>query len=198
MSTRDPRVDAYIARAAPFARPILEFIRECVHAASDDISETMKWSFPHFEHQGIVCSMAAFKEHCALNLWKAPLLFPELPPEKNSMGHMGRLTAVSDLPPRKELVAILKKAVKLNDAGVKVERARPPKTVIAPPDDLVSALKRNRTAGKTFEAFSPSQRREYVEWINEAKSEATRQRRLEQALEWMAEGKPRNWKYMKK
>jgi uncharacterized protein YdeI (YjbR/CyaY-like superfamily) len=198
MPTLDPRIDAYIEKSAPFARPILQHIRAVVHAACPDVVETMKWSMPHFEYHGVLCNMAAFKAHCAMGFWKGALLFGDAN-EKDAMGHMGRITSVEDLPSKKELTAIVKKAAKLNEEGVKVEKPkRAPKQELETPDELVQALKENRKARETFEQFSPSHRREYVEWIAEAKSDATRARRIEQAIEWMNEGKSRNWKYERK
>jgi uncharacterized protein YdeI (YjbR/CyaY-like superfamily) len=197
MGSLDPRVDAYIAKAAPFARPILQYLRDTVHSAVPEVSETMKWSVPHFDYHGIFCSMAAFKAHCAFGFWKGALLFPDAPAEKAAAGHLGRIESLDDLPPKRELVALLKKAARLNAEGTKVERERKVKPDLETPADLHGALKRNKAARETFEKFSPSQRRDYVEWLIEAKSDATRQRRLEQAVEWIAEGKPRHWKYVK-
>jgi uncharacterized protein YdeI (YjbR/CyaY-like superfamily) len=199
MGTRDPRVDAYIAKSAEFARPILSHIREVVHAACPDVEETMKWSFPNFMYKGMLCSMASFKEHCSFGFWKASLIL-----EKGSenaekgMGHFGKLTRVSDLPSKKVLTGYIKKAMQLNDEGVKAPsrvKKKAPKPVVVP-EDLETALKKNKKAAESFAKFSPSHQREYIEWITEAKTEATRTRRLATAIEWMAEGKPRNWKYM--
>lgn len=199
MATRDPRIDAYIAKSADFAKPILVQIREVVHAACPDVEETMKWSFPHFMYKGMLCSMAAFKEHCALGFWKGSLILGKEPGgSEQGMGHFGRITKVDELPSRKVLSGYIKQAMKLNDDGVKnPARAKPKKPrELVVPDDLTKALQKNKAARATFEKFSPSHKREYVEWITEAKTEATRLRRLETAIEWMAEGKPRNWKYM--
>jgi uncharacterized protein YdeI (YjbR/CyaY-like superfamily) len=201
MGKRDGRVDAYIARSAEFARPILARLREVVHEACPDVQETMKWSFPHFQYKGILCSMAGFKEHCAFGFWKGPLIVEKGDSEvEKAMGQFGRLTRLSDLPSKKVLIGYIKQAMKLNEDGVKSPtRTKPkessPRELIIP-DDLASALRANSAASATFEKFSPSNRREYVDWITEAKTQATRTRRLEQAIEWMAEGKPRNWKYM--
>lgn len=198
MGKRDPRVDAYIAKSAPFAKPILEYIRDTVHSACPDVEETMKWSFPHFDYKGMLCSMASFKAHCALGFWKGTLLFDEATRSDDAMGQMGRITSIDDLPPRKELVRLVKAAVKLNDEGVKLERERKPKAAVEMPDDLAAALKKNAKARDVFDRFTPGKRREYIEWITEAKTDATRKSRLMQSVEWIAEGKPRNWKYMKK
>lgn len=200
MGTRDPRVDAYIARQAEFARPILEYIRDAVHAGCPDVEETLKWSSPHFMHHGMMCGMAAFKQHCAFGFWKGSLVV-DTGDEKlaSAMGQFGCIRTLKDLPPKRALVGYVKKAAKLNEEGVKAPRAQKARKQPLPtPPDLASALKKNRKAAATFEAFPPSHRREYVEWITEAKREETRQRRLEQAIEWMAEGKHRNWKYMAK
>jgi uncharacterized protein YdeI (YjbR/CyaY-like superfamily) len=197
MGTRDARVDAYIAKSAEFARPILKHVRDVVHAACPDVEETMKWSFPHFQYKGMLCSMAAFKEHCAFGFWKGALVIEGAAETEKGMGQFGRITQVSNLPAKKELTGYIKKAMELNDSGVKTP-SRPkkaPRELIIP-DDLSRALKQNAKARAAFEKFSPSHKREYVDWITEAKTDATRTRRLETALEWMAEGKPRNWKYM--
>jgi len=199
MASRDPRVDAYIAKSADFARPILAHLREVVHAACPDAEETMKWSFPHFQYKGLLCSMAAFKEHCAFGFWKSSLVMGEGTEAEKAMGQFGRITKLSDLPSKKVLTGYIKKAMELNEAGVKSPtRSKPkaPRPELAVPDDLAAALGANPAARAAFDKFSPSHRREYIEWITEAKTPATRNRRLETAIEWIAEGKPRNWKYM--
>ena len=194
MSNRDPRVDAYIAKAPAFAKPIIERVREAVHAAVPDVEETMKWSTPFFDYKGPLCMVAAFKEHCRFGFWKGSLVTGRTSGEK-----IEKITSVDDLPSKKELVALVKKAVQLNEEGIKpVRPAKAPKKEAATPDDLAAALKKNRKAGAAFEKFPPSHRRDYIEWITGAKADDTRKRRLDQAIEWIAEGKPRNWKYMKK
>ena len=200
MGTRDPRVDTYIGRSAEFARPILTHLREVVHAACPEVEETLKWSFPHFMYKGMLCSMAAFKQHCAFGFWKGSLIVDNSGKKvEEAMGHFGRITKISDLPSKKILTGYIKEAMRLNEAGVKSPTRSQPKAKkeLIVPDYLAAALKTNKKALATFESFSPSHRREYVEWIAEAKGEDTRKRRLETAIEWMAEGKPRNWKYTK-
>jgi uncharacterized protein YdeI (YjbR/CyaY-like superfamily) len=196
---RNAHVDAYIARAGDFARPILEYIRAVVHAACPDVEETMKWSFPHFDYRGMMCSMAAFKEHCSFGFWKASLILDKEPVEsEKGMGQFGRITKLSDLPSKKVLTGYIKKAMKLNEDGVKAAsrtRSAKPKDVVVP-EDLAKMLQQNDKARAAFEKFSPSHKREYVEWITEAKTQATRSKRLETTIEWLAEGKARNWKYM--
>ena len=194
MGARDPRVDAYIARSADFAKPILERLRESVHSAVPQAEETLKWGAPYFEYKGPLCGMAAFKRHCAFVFWKDTLVVEN--PSDEAMGQLGRIESLDDLPPKKTLNAWLKKAVKLNEKGVKAPRSvRPPKPAVEVPADLKSALAKNPGARAAFGGFSPSHRREYVEWIEEAKREETRKKRLTQAIEWMAEGRSRNWKY---
>ena len=197
MPALDPRIDAYIALSADFAQPILAHIRAVVHAACPEVEETMKWSMPHFQYKGMLCQMSAFKAHCAMGFWKGEILFPDM--EKSAMGHFGRITSVKDLPPRRELASIIKRAMKLNDADVKAParaRAAAPRE-LAVPDYFMAALKQHKAALAAFEKGSPSFRREYVEWLGDAKTEATRARRLAQAIEWLAEGKARHWKYEK-
>jgi len=204
MGTRDPRVDAYIANAAEFARPILSHLRDVVHAGCPEVKETIKWGFPHFEHKGILCSMAAFKSHCAFGFWKGSVLAQKHPDlaaaEDPAMGQLGRITALADLPDEETLLLYVREAAALNDQGVKApNRSKPRKDrPVEVPDDLMAALRGNPQALATFEGFNPSNKREYVEWVTEAKSEETRKRRLDTAVEWMAEGKVRNWKYVRK
>lgn len=197
--SRDPRIDAYIEKAAPFAQPILTHIRETVHAACPDVQETMKWSMPHFDHHGIMCGMAAFKAHCTFGFWKASLI-PGLGPNSNnggdSMGNVGRITSIEDLPAKKILVGYVKEAMRLNEEGIAVAKPRKsPKPEAEVPAGLATALAKNAKAKKAFAAFPPSHRREYVEWVTEAKREETRAKRIAQTVEWVADGKPRNWKY---
>jgi uncharacterized protein YdeI (YjbR/CyaY-like superfamily) len=197
MSKKDPRVDAYIAKSADFAKPILSHIRRVVHGACPDVVETMKWQMPSFTHHGIVCQMAAFKEHCALVFWKRKLIF-KTTRETDGLGQFGKIKSLADLPSEKVLLGYVRKAAKLNESGTKVPgRDRPlaakPLTV---PKDLAAALKRDKRAAAVFDGFSPSHRNEYISWITGAKKEETRQRRLQSTLERLAQGKPRNWEYM--
>ena len=195
MGKRDPKVDAYIKQAAPFAQPILAHIRETVHAACPEAEEAMIWSFPHFLYKGMLCSMASFKQHAAFGFWKGSLVTGG-PRSADAMGHFGRITKVADLPSKSVLSGYIRRAATLNDHGVKEPRA--PRRAVKPvkvPADLTAALAGNKKARAGFDALSPSHRREYVEWITEAKTDETRGRRLAQALGWMAEGKSRNWKY---
>jgi len=195
MTAFDPRVDTYIARQADFARPILEHLRAVVHAACPGVEETLKWGMPTFLSGGaILASMAAFKQHATFGYWKHALVMGE-GVERDGMGSYGKMTSIKDLPPKKTLAADLKRAVQLNADKVKSTRKSAPKPPPQAPDDLLAALKKNAQARKAFEAFPPSAQRDYVEWIVEAKREETRAKRLAQAVEWMAEGKRRNWKY---
>ena len=195
MATKDPRVDAYIAKAQPFARPILRHLRKVVHAGCPDVVETMKWSMPHFDYKGPFSGMAAFEAHCTFGFWKASLL-EGLTKNEDAMGQFGCIRSLADLPSEKTLLDLVRQAARLNDEGVKVKRApKPPKAPVTVPASLAAALKKNRKAQAAFDAFSPSHRREYVEWIAEAKQDATRDKRIATALQWLAEGKSRNWKY---
>ena len=196
MAKKDPRIDAYIAKSAGFAKPILTEIRAVVHDVCPNVEETMKWSFPHFDYKGMMCSMAAFKEHCAFGFWKASLILDGNGRSEEAMGQFGRITALSDLPSKKVMRDYIQKAMALNESGTTVKREpRSPKKAIPVPADFTAAVKKNKKALAVFEAFSPSHRRDYLEWITEAKSEDTRKRRIAQAIEWMAQGKSRNWKY---
>lgn len=198
--SNDPRVDEYIAGAAPFARPVLEQLRAMVHAASPEATETIKWGMPFFEYRGKpLCMMAAFKQHCSFGFWRARAEGGA--GDTDGMGQYGKLTAVGDLPSKRELGAAVKAAMQRIDAGPAAPRAKTPKAKAPPvvPDELAAAfvLKKHAAAKKHFDAFSPSAQREYTDWIAEAKTDATRSKRLATTLEWLAEGKHRNWKYMK-
>ena len=199
MATNDPRIDAYIAKSADFAKPILKHLRKVVHAGCPGVTETLKWSMPHFDYKGVMCGMAAFKQHCAFGFWKADLILdPGVTAEKAGMGSFGCIRSLADLPSEKKLIGYVKKAAALNEAGVKAPGRTAPKKrkPLATPDDLAAALKKSAKARKTFDNFSPSHRREYIEWITEAKREETRKERLAKTMKWLAEGKARNWKYM--
>ncbi|HWS78630.1 MAG TPA: YdeI/OmpD-associated family protein [Thermomonas sp.] len=194
---RDPRIDAYIERAAPFAQPILAHVRELVHQACPSVEESIKWGMPSFSHAGgILCGMAAFKQHASFGFWKHALVVGEGEP-RDGMGSYGRMTSLADLPPDRTLLAHLRKAMKLNEDGVKAPTTRKstPKPPPQAPQDLAAALAGNRAAKSVFDAFPPGCKREYIEWIIEAKRPETRAKRLAQAVGWMAEGKRRNWKY---
>lgn len=200
MATRDKRVDDYIAKAAPFAQPILRQIREIVHEGCPEVEETIKWGFPHFMNGGILCSMAAFKEHCALAFWKGSLILGSKENKSaEAMGQFGRITSLQDLPSRKVLIGYIKKARELKHSSVKRVSTPGPreKKEVVVPDYFLIAVKKNKKALATFDAFSYSKRKEYVEWVTEAKTDDTRQRRLQTTLEWLSEGKARNWKYEK-
>jgi uncharacterized protein YdeI (YjbR/CyaY-like superfamily) len=199
MGSRDPRIDAYIAKSAEFARPILRHIRSVVHAACPGVEETIKWGSPSFMYKGMLCGMAAFKQHCAFGFWKGSLIVgPDGRNADEAMGQFGRITKPSDLPSKRALTGYIRQAMRLNEEGTAVKRPpKRPKPPLRVPAELKRALEKNRKARETFEGFSPSNRRDYAEWISEARAEETRRRRLAQAIEWMAQGKPRNWKYMR-
>jgi uncharacterized protein YdeI (YjbR/CyaY-like superfamily) len=202
MPKKDKRIDDYInKKAAPFAKPILTHIRKLVHQACPDVEETVKWGMPSFDYKGPFCSMASFKEHCAFGFWKASIMEDaDLLKEnqKESMGHLGRITSMKDLPSDKILLAYIKEAKRLNDEGIKLPaKKKTAKEDVIVPDYFSKLLSKNKNAQKVFNEFSPSHRREYVEWITEAKTEPTREKRMATALEWIAEGKGRHWKYQK-
>ena len=205
MGKKDKAIDAYIAKSADFAKPILKHIRELVHQACPEVEEKMKWSFPHFDYKGeMMCSMASFKQHMAFGFWKAalmkdPVLVANAKTEQ-AMGHLGRITSLKDLPSDKKMTAWIKEAMKLNDQGIKVAKPKPAAATkeLVVPDYFTNALGKNKKAKQVFDAASYSYKKEYVMWLVDAKSEETRNSRMVTAIEWIAEGKHRNWKYMKK
>jgi uncharacterized protein YdeI (YjbR/CyaY-like superfamily) len=201
MPNYDQRFDAYIAKSAPFAQPILKHLRAVVHQACPDVEETLKWSMPHFMYQGMLCGMSAFKAHCAFGFWKGALIVKAGDnKDTQAMGQFGCIKSLKDLPPKKRIAAYVKAAMKLNVDGVKspLREKRQPRKPLPMPKDLAAALRRNAAARSTFDNFSPSHRRDYIEWITEAKTPATRERRLATTLVWLPEGKTRHWKYQKK
>jgi len=192
----DSRIDAYIERQADFARPILEHLRASVHAACPDCEETLKWSSPTFMYKGkILASMAAFTRHATFGFWKGSLVVDEPGKAQSGMGQFGRLESIDDLPPRDELEALIRKAMDLTDRGIKAPRNKHEKPPFEVPQDLGAAIAGNSEAAATFAGFPPSAQRDYVDWIVDAKREETRAKRVAQSVEWLAEGKRRNWKY---
>lgn len=194
---KNPAVDAYIAKSAEFARPILKRLRALMHKACPTVEETIKWGVPHFEYKGVIAGMAAFKQHAAFGFWKRRLMKdPAGFFSKGESGMGGRkIRSVDELPSDAVLHGYMREAVALNEQGATVPRSTRKKPPVRVPPYLAAALKKNAKARRTFENFSASQRREYVEWLTDAKREATRERRLATAIEWMAKGKARNWKY---
>jgi uncharacterized protein YdeI (YjbR/CyaY-like superfamily) len=192
----DPRIDAYIERQADFARPILTHLRAVVHEACPECEETLKWSSPSFMYKGkILAGFAAFKAHAVFGFWSGSQVLEADPQQKSAMGQFGRLTSLDDLPPRSDLIALTRKAMKLIDDGVKPVRDKHRKPPFTVPQDLRAAIDAVPAAKATFDAFPPSQQREYADWVSEAKRDETRAKRLAQSVEWLAEGKRRHWKY---
>ena len=197
MPATDVRIDAYIEKSADFAQPILIHLRKLIHKACPHATETMKWSMPSFEYKGILCGFAAFKQHCTFGFWKQSLMETDaFPKNKTAMGSFGRLTSVKDLPSDEVMIGLIHQAVELNEKGVKVPKkpATTKKDLIIP-NELTKVLSKNKKAKTVFDNFSYSQKKEYVEWIVDAKTEPTRNKRLATTVEWLSEGKRRNWKY---
>ncbi len=197
MPTIDPRIDAYIERSADFAQPVLIHLRKLILKACPDVTETLKWSMPSFEYKGLLCGFAAFKQHCTYGFWKQSLMETDaFPKNKTAMGSFGRITSLKDLPSDKVMIGLIHQAMELNEKGIKVpKKPAAPKKELIVPDDLTKALSKNKKAKTQFDKFSYSHKRDYVEWITEAKTEPTRNKRLATTIEWLGEGKSRNWKY---
>ena len=204
MKNTNIKIDAYISRSSDFAKPILNHLRTLIHKECPDVQENIKWGMPFFDYRDeMMCSMAAFKNHCSFGFWKASLMkdFDKIFSVKNKdgMGHFGRIEKLADLPDDKKLTACIKEAMKLTEEGKKTKVfTKEKKKVLPMPDNFRNALKKSPDLKMIFDKFSPSNKREYIEWLTEAKSESTRNKRLQTALGWISEGKPRNWKYMKK
>jgi uncharacterized protein YdeI (YjbR/CyaY-like superfamily) len=202
MEQYDHRIDEYIGKKAAFAQPILKHLRELMHSVSPQITETIKWGHPFFEYKGTLANMAGFKEHCVFGFWNSTAIVDpygvlQRPGEKDAAGNFDRITKLTDLPDDEILKDFILQALALKDNNYKPSTKKTPavKAPIEMPDYFATALAGNQKALATFQDFSPSCKREYLEWITEAKTEPTRQKRVETALEWMAEGKSRNWKY---
>jgi uncharacterized protein YdeI (YjbR/CyaY-like superfamily) len=204
--TFNPRIDVYIAKSRPFAQPILEHLRQQVHKACPGVVETIKWSRPFFEYKGVILgNMSAFKEHCSFGFWGeeiAAVLRAEKLLQPDAMGSLGRLTRVEDLPSSKQMLSLLRRAVAFIDSGqytspiaARNKVAKAPKPDAEAPPEFMRALKASKKASAAFAKLSPSCKREYVEWIANAKREETRDKRIATAIEWISEGKQRNWKY---
>jgi uncharacterized protein YdeI (YjbR/CyaY-like superfamily) len=204
MAAYIPEVDAYIAKSAEFAQPVLRLLRDVMHEGAPEVVEEMKWSRPFFVYKGVILgNISAFKAHCSFGLWGKEIgaaLRADGMAQGNGMGTFGKITGVKDLPPRKKLVKYIKVAAKAVDDGARTKswtrpRSQVVKSEVVVPEALTAALKKNKTAAKNFEAMSPSCRKEYCSWIADAKREETRDKRVATAVEWIAEGKSRNWKY---
>lgn len=202
MSAYNPQVDAYIAKAADFAKPVLDHLRQLIHETCPEVVERIKWGCPHYDYKGPFCHMAAFKQHCAFGFWKAALMSANEAFKLNqnhSMGHLGQIKTLRDLPSDRILKKYIKEAMRLNDEGIKMPskpKGSAAEKNIEVPEYFTKALKHN-TASKTFNTFSYSHKKEYVEWITEAKTEDTRNKRIATAIEWLTDGKSRHWKYKK-
>jgi uncharacterized protein YdeI (YjbR/CyaY-like superfamily) len=199
MRKKDPRVDAYIAKSADFAKPVLNHLRQVIHGACPDVEETIKWGFPHFMYEGMLCNMAAFKQHCAFMFWHRQMrgAFTGMKKGEQAMGQLGRITCVADLPSTSELKRQVKAAMELNEKGIKSPRPVKPNSTkkLRVPADFEAALGKNKKARSSFDNFSPSRRNDYIEWVTEAKRPETRAKRIATAVQWIAQGKSRNWKY---
>lgn len=206
MGKKDKRIDVIIEKAQPFAKPILKHLRKLVHEGCPEVEENVKWGMPFYDYKGPFCSMASFKQHAVFGFWKYTLLkdpkgyLGEIAAKGGeSMGNFGKITSLKDLPPDKVILDFIKQAKKLNDEGIKLPaKEKKAAKVLKEPAELISALRTNKKAADTFKSFSQSHKNEYIEWITEAKTEATREKRLQQTIELLAEGKSRNWKYEKK
>jgi uncharacterized protein YdeI (YjbR/CyaY-like superfamily) len=204
MENFDARIDAYIEKSADFAKPILIHLRELVHRASPEITETIKWSAPFFEYKGVLCFMMAFKQHCGFGFWKAGTL-PDphgIILDEGNAGSIGKLITLADLPNDDILIWYIRQAMELKSgapsakiAAPKIKKAPTATTPLATPDYLVELLADNPQAAEYFDKFSPSQKKEYITWFEEAKTEATRDKRLAEGMAWISEGKTRHWKY---
>jgi uncharacterized protein YdeI (YjbR/CyaY-like superfamily) len=198
-TTTDPRVDAYIEKSAAFAKPILKHLRRLVHRAQPAASEAIKWGMPSFIYQGsILCGMAAFKAHCTFGFWHQGMskaIGAAGKKAAEAMGSLGRITSIDELPSDADLGGYIQHASKLIDAGAPARPKPKPKKALSVPADLAAGLKRSAAAKRRFAEFTPGKLREYIEWIVEAKRPETRAKRLASTLEWVAEGKSRNWKY---
>ena len=194
MSAHDARIDAFIAKAQPFAQPILTHLRDVLHHACGGLEESIKWGRPAFLNEGrILAVFGAFKAHASLTLWK---MGEATGREEEGMGQFGKLTSLADLPGDEELIRIIQATASAR-AKAMPQPKKAPRPDLPVPDELASALAASPKAQAVWDGFAPSHRREYSEWVSEAKRAETRAARVAQSVEWIAEGKQRNWKYQK-
>jgi uncharacterized protein YdeI (YjbR/CyaY-like superfamily) len=205
-NTFDSRIDLYIAKSRPFAQPLLNHLRELVHKACPGVVETIKWSRPFFEYKGVILgNMSAFKEHCSFGFWGeeiSAVLRDARVLKPDAMGSLGRLTRIEDLPSNKQMLDLISRATAFIESGqytspiaARHKVVKAPAPAVEAPPEFTRALKANKKASAAFAAFSPSCKREYVEWIAEARRAETREKRITTAIDWISEGKQRNWKY---
>ncbi len=190
---KNPKVDEYIANAADFAQPILKKVRVLVHQAHPDIEENIKWGMPSFDYKGIVCHLAAFKQHCSFGFFKHKLI--KGLEGDGGMNSFGQLKSIADLPKDELLITYIKEAVLLNEQGVKLPKKATPKRALKVPAELQAALDKNPKAKEVFDNFAYTHRKEYVGWIVEAKRPETKEKRINQTIELLQENKRKNWKY---
>ncbi|MFC3160258.1 Uncharacterized conserved protein YdeI, YjbR/CyaY-like superfamily, DUF1801 family [Chryseobacterium arachidis] len=203
MEKHNSKVDEYIEKSQDFAKPILTYLRETIHEACPEAEEAIKWKFPTFMYKGkILCSTVSFKQYCSMGFWlhdeMTTLKNLKTDVEKTNMFSLGKITKIEDLPSQTQLKKMIFEAMELTDMGVTLKKAAPSKTEIEIPDEFQNILQQNKKALEIFEAKSPSFRKEYITWVIDAKTEGTRNKRIQQAVEWISEGKGRNWKYEKK
>ena len=190
----NPKVDEYISNASEFAQPILKKIRAIVHDAYPDIEENIKWGMPSFDYKGIVCHMAAFKAHCSFGFFKHKLI--KGLEGDGGMNSFGKLKSIEDLPDEELLKTYIQEAILLNEQGIKLpKKPTTKKKELIIPNELTEALLKHPKAATVFDSFSYTHKKEYAEWIAEAKRDATKEKRVQQAIEWLKDGKHRNWKY---
>lgn len=206
MAKSEKHIDVYIQKSAAFAQPVLKHFRALVHKTCPDLEEKIKWGFPHFDYKGgPMCSMAAFKGHCAITFWKAALMKNGAELVKSAktevaMGHLGKITSLKDLPSDKKLMAYIKEAMRLNEEGIKLSTKKPSaisKQELEVPKDFFQVLSKTKGALRHFDAFSPGRKKDYLKWIAGAKTETTRHKRMNTAVAWISEGKDLNWRYSK-
>jgi uncharacterized protein YdeI (YjbR/CyaY-like superfamily) len=197
MAKRNSKVDAYITKARPFAKPILKRLRTIIHKGCPQVTEEIKWGAPFYLYQNrVLCATMAFKAHCAIIFWKAALISKKKGKKaKDEMKRWRRISILEELPSEQDLLAYIKLAMHFNEPTTKLPPREKRSAPVKVPNDLMYALRANPKALATFEAFTPTRKKDYVYWINGAKTEETRERRLETAIDWMSEGKSRNWKY---
>lgn len=196
--------DQYIDLQADFARPILQHLRTLIRSACPDGIEEFKWNFPHFTYKGVIlCHLGAFKSHLSVGFWLSAIMDdPDgilQTSERESMGNLGRIKRMEDLPAPEVLVRYVHHAMDLIDQGRKLPsvKEKPKDRTLSIPKILETMLDANPKAKGTFESFSYSAKKDYTLWIDEAKTEATKIKRATQAVEWLEEGKKRHWKYEK-
>lgn len=195
MNEASENITAYIEKATPEFKEVMIALRSVLNNPNFDIKEDWKWGAPNFNNEGMICWLAHFRNHVGMNFFKGTLikdkynLFTHYREEKGN--RQLKFSDINQIIPE-QIEYYIEEAIKLNQENIKVVKKEIDTSL---PLDLETELNNNPKAKMFFESLAPSYKRDYIEWIEEAKREATRTKRLATTMEWLSEGKKKNWKY---